>query len=135
MYPLIHGLLNQKRRVLLETNGAVSIARVPAEVHKIVDMKPPGSGEVEKNALENLSLVGARDEVKFVLRDRVDYDWSRDLVNRHDLSDRVMAVTFSPVHGQLDPAVLADWMVADKLLVRLGLQLHKVLWPDTDRGK
>ena len=135
VYALLDAMLAQGRRVLLETNGTISIVRVPEAVHKIVDMKPPGSGEADKNDYANLSLVGRRDEIKLVIIDRADYEWSRELVRKHELVGRVKAVTFAPVHGELKPTVLAEWMREDGLDARLGVQLHKLLWPRVDRGR
>jgi 7-carboxy-7-deazaguanine synthase len=134
VYPLMDRLLERGRPVLLETSGAVSIERVPEAVHRIVDMKPPGSGEERRNDYANLQRLTARDELKFVLLDRRDYDWSVALLQQSGAVKRVRAVTFSPVHGTLDPAQLAEWLVADRLNVRLGLQLHKLIWPGIDKG-
>lgn len=134
VYPLMNALLERGRPVLLETSGAVSIGDVPPAVHRIVDMKPPGSGEVERNDYRNLELLTPRDELKLVILDRQDYEWSRDLVRRSGVLARARAVHFSPVHGTMDPALLAGWILEDRLPVRLGLQIHKFIWPGVEKG-
>lgn len=134
VYPLMERILASGRTVLLETGGHRSIAGVPAGVVRIVDVKCPGSGEADKNDRENLSRVGAQDEVKFVIRDRVDYDFARDVLARTGISARVAAVHFSPVHGVLDASVLAGWILEDGLAVRLQLQAHKYIWGADVRG-
>jgi 7-carboxy-7-deazaguanine synthase len=98
-----------------------------------MDLKTPGSGEQSKNRYVNIALLRAQDQLKFVIADRTDYDWCRDIIAQHALSGRC-EILFSPVHGQLHPAQLADWILADRLPVRLQIQLHKYLWGDT-RGK
>ncbi len=115
--------------VSLETSGALDIAPVDSRVTRVVDLKTPGSGECSRNRLENLDDLRATDVVKFVICDRRDYEWSRDLVRERDLAARC-PVFFSPSWGQQDPGELADWILADRLPVRLQLQLHKVLWGD-----
>ena len=134
VYPLMDRLLAAGATVLLETGGHVSVARVPAAVVKIMDVKCPGSGESDRNAWENLSRLTERDQVKFVIADRVDYEFARDVVRRHALETRCGAVLFSAVHGGLPPARLAEWMLADRLPVRLQIQLHKHLWGAETRG-
>lgn len=134
VYPLMDRLLAAGATVLLETGGHVSVARVPAAVVKIMDVKCPGSGECDRNAWENLSRLTDRDQVKFVIADRVDYEFARDVVRRHKLETRCGAVLFSAVHGALPPARLAEWMLADRLPVRLQIQLHKHLWGAATRG-
>lgn len=114
-------------QVSLETSGALDIAAVDPRVSRIMDLKTPGSGEVERNRLENLALLTANDQVKFVICNREDYEWARDLVREHNL-DRVCGVLFSPVHTQQGATELADWILADRLPVRLQIQLHKILW-------
>ena len=111
----------------------MDITAVDARVARVVDVKTPGSGEVARNRLENLALLTDRDQVKFVICSRDDYDWSRDFVQQHRLAERTM-VLFSPSSGQIDAPRLADWIVADRLPVRFQLQLHKVLWGDV-KGK
>jgi 7-carboxy-7-deazaguanine synthase len=114
-------------QVSLETSGALDIAAVDPRVSRIMDLKTPGSGEVERNRLENIALLTANDQVKFVICNREDYEWARDLVREHNL-DRVCGVLFSPVHAQQGATELADWILADRLPVRLQIQLHKILW-------
>ena len=134
VYPLMSRLVAHGRTVMLETGGHRPIARVPPEVVKIVDVKCPGSGEAARNDWSNLDRLAAHDEVKFVIRDRRDYDYARDVVARHDLSRRAAAVLFSPVHGVLDPKTLSEWMLADGVPARLQLQLHKYIWSPETRG-
>ena len=134
VYPLMDCLLAHGRTVMLETGGHRPIARVPAAVHKIVDVKCPGSGEADKNDWDNLARLGPHDEVKFVVKDRADYEFARDVIARRDLPSRAAAVLVSPVHGVLDPKVLSEWMLADHLPARLQLQIHKYIWPPETRG-
>jgi 7-carboxy-7-deazaguanine synthase len=132
--PLMARLLAAGHEVLLETGGHLSVADVPAPVVRIVDVKCPGSGEAAKMHWPNLDLLQRHDEVKFVIRDRADYEYARDVVATHGLTDRVAAVLFSPVHGVQDPQALAAWILEDRLAVRLQLQLHKFIWSPETRG-
>ena len=125
--PLLAALCDAGYSVSLETSGAIDIGPVDARVARIVDIKTPGSGEVSKNRWENLPLLKATDEVKFVLCSRADYDWARDVIATHKLT-AICDVLFSPSHRQLKPRELADWVVADRLPVRMQVQLHKLLW-------
>jgi 7-carboxy-7-deazaguanine synthase len=134
VYPLMDELLTRGRTVLLETGGHRPITRVPASVVKIVDVKCPGSGESERNDWSNLDKLAPHDEVKFVIRDRADYDFALDVVRRHELAARAGAVLFSPVHDVLDPKTLSEWMLADRVPARLQLQIHKFIWPPGTRG-
>jgi 7-carboxy-7-deazaguanine synthase len=134
VYPLMQRLLEDGRTVMLETGGHRSVERVPAAVIRVIDVKCPGSGEAEKNHWANLDQLRPTDEIKFVVRDRADYDYARDVVLKHELIDRSAAVLFSPVHGVLDPKLLAQWILADRLPVRLQLQTHKYIWDATTRG-
>ena len=134
VYPLMQRLLDRGFQVLLETGGHVSLERVPAGVVRIMDIKCPGSGEAGKTDWGNIDRLHAEDEVKFVLADRRDYDFAKDVVARHGLASRVAQVLFSPVHGVLPPAELAAWVLADRLPVRLQLQVHKFIWGPTTRG-
>ena len=118
---------------LLETNGSQDIAALDPRVVRIVDFKCPSSGEAAANRWANVRHLRAGDEVKFVLADRADYEFAHAMIVEHDLRERC-PVLLSPVHGRLDPADLAEWILADKLDVRLGLQLHKLIWPDRERG-
>lgn len=125
--PLLTALCDAGYDVSLETSGALDIAGVDPRVSRIVDLKAPGSGEFDKNRWENLALLNARDELKFVLKDRADYEWARDTIRERRL-DALCPLLFSPVQGDLAPATLADWMLADRLPVRFQVQLHKLLW-------
>ena len=133
VYPLMEGLLAAGRTVLLETNGSLSIARVPREVVKIIDLKCPDSGMAEKMDLANLTLLAPHDEIKFVVSSRADYDWARTMIEDHRLAEKAKLI-LSPVIGRLAPALLAEWLLADALPARLQLQLHTLLWPGTKRG-
>jgi 7-carboxy-7-deazaguanine synthase len=134
VYPLMDELLARGRTVMLETGGHRPITRVPAAVCKIVDVKCPGSGEADKNDWDNLARLGPHDEVKFVVQDRTDYEFARDVIARHQLPSRAAAILMSPVHGVLDPKTLSEWMLADRLPARLQLQLHKYIWDPSTRG-
>jgi 7-carboxy-7-deazaguanine synthase len=134
VYPLMEQLLASGKTVMVETGGHLSIKDVPASVIRIVDVKCPGSGESAKNHWENLELLRPSDEVKFVIQDRVDYEFARDIVARHRLLERTAAVLFSPVHGVLPSKDLAAWILADRLPVRLQLQAHKYIWDAQTRG-
>jgi 7-carboxy-7-deazaguanine synthase len=134
VYPLMDRLLAAGRTVMLETGGHRPTSRVPAAVLKIVDIKCPGSGEAAKNDWSNLERLAPHDEIKFVVQDRADYDYARDVIVRYDLASRAAAVLMSPVHGVLDPRTLSEWMLADRLPARLQLQLHKYIWSPTTRG-
>lgn len=130
---LLTALADAGHRVSLETSGALSIAGLDPRVRCVMDLKAPGSGEADKNLWDNLDHLRPHDEVKFVLAGRADYDWAKDVLERHGLARRA-TVLFSPVTGELAPSTLADWIVADRLPVRFQLQLHKILWGDA-RGK
>jgi 7-carboxy-7-deazaguanine synthase len=132
--PLMERLVASGREVLLETGGHVPLDEVPDEVVVIVDVKCPGSGEADKMHWPNLDRLSPHDEVKFVIADRADFDYARDVVARHSLVDRTAAVLFSPVHGVLAPAALAAWILEARLPVRLQLQQHKYVWSPEARG-
>lgn len=134
VYGLMERLLAAGKTVLLETGGHRSTARVPVGVVTILDVKCPGSGEVARNDTGNLDRLRSHDEVKFVVKDRVDYEFAREVVTRHDLASRVAAVHVSPVHGVLDPKALAEWVLADRLPTRVQLQMHKYIWDPETRG-
>ena len=134
VYPLMSALLARGLTVLLETGGHISVDRVPEGVVRIVDVKCPGSGESARNHWPNLGLLGPSDQVKFVIRDRDDYDFARGVVASHGLAGKCAAVLFSPVHDVLAPPELASWILADKLAVRLQLQVHKYIWGAHARG-
>ena len=128
--PLLSALCDRDYRVSLETSGALPIAEVDSRVHIILDIKTPGSGEVSKNHWDNIPVLAAKDEIKFVLCDRADYDWARMTIDRYRLADIGAELLFSPSQGQLEARQLADWVLEDKLPVRMQLQLHKYLWGD-----
>jgi 7-carboxy-7-deazaguanine synthase len=134
VYPLMRRLLDAGKTVLLETGGHRSIEDVPTEVVRIVDVKCPGSGEAASNDWANLERLTSRDQVKFVIKDRGDFEFARDVVHREDLAGRVAAVLFSPVHGVLESRDLAAWILEENLPVRLQLQLHKFIWGADARG-
>jgi len=132
--PLMSMLCDAAYTVLLETSGARDIAKVDPRVHRIMDLKTPGSGEVEKNLWTNVDHLTSRDEVKFVMGSREDYEWSRDKVERYDLAARCHAVLFSPIFGRIESREIVEWILADKLNVRFQLQMHKFIWSPTQRG-
>jgi 7-carboxy-7-deazaguanine synthase len=146
LVPLMQRLLEAEYTVLMETSGERPLGRVPPAVIKIVDVKCPNSGEPDTFHMENLDTLTSRDEVKFVLSDRVDYEFARDFVARHTLGQRVNAVLFSPAFSKqasgardtsyclLDPRELAEWMLADGVPARLGLQIHKFIWDPAMKG-
>jgi len=131
---LAQRLLEGGMTVLCETSGSVSIAPLPPGVIRIVDFKCPGSGECDKNDWSNVAALRPRDEVKFVIADRRDYEWSKDVVATHGLAARCGQVLFAPVFGVMTPADLAGWILEDGLPVRLQLQLHRIIWPAANRG-
>ena len=131
--PLLAALCDAGHDVSLETSGALDIAAVDPRVARIVDLKAPGSGESARNRWQNLPLLSPRDELKFVLRDRADYEWARGVIIEHRLDTRC-PLLFSPVQDALEPQLLAEWVLADRLPVRFQLQLHKLLWGNM-RGK
>ncbi|MGA9981164.1 MAG: radical SAM protein [Candidatus Sulfotelmatobacter sp.] len=144
--PLMERLLQEGYGVLLETSGERPLQRVPAGVVKIVDVKCPDSGEPDTFCMDNLAALTSRDEVKFVLSSRADYEFARDFTQQHGLAQRVNAVLFSPAfrkdatgardssHCLLDPRALAEWMIADNVPARLGMQLHKFIWDPAVKG-
>jgi 7-carboxy-7-deazaguanine synthase len=144
--PLAEALLNSGYTVLLETSGERPLEQVPRDVVKIVDVKCPDSGEPNTFRMENLETLSSRDEVKFVLSSRTDYEFARDFTRRHGLGGKVASVIFSPVfskdaaggrdtsHCLLDPRELAEWMLADDVPARLGLQIHKFIWDPAMKG-
>ncbi len=141
VYPLMNLLLAENRLVLLETNGSVSLKKVPTGVIKIMDIKCPDSGMAEEMRLRNLEMLSPQDELKFVLSSRSDYDWAVDFLKTHVLfceiqgeQQRRPALLFSPVAGRLAPNELAEWILSDQIPVRLQLQLHTILWPNETRG-
>ncbi|GAC1623157.1 MAG: 7-carboxy-7-deazaguanine synthase QueE [Nevskia sp.] len=125
--PLLAALCDTGYVVSLETSGAIDVTAVDARVIKVLDIKTPGSGEVSRNRWENLALLSAQDQIKFVLCDRADYDWAKAIVEQQGLPARC-TVLFSPSQDQLPARSLADWIIEDRLPVRFQLQLHKILW-------
>jgi 7-carboxy-7-deazaguanine synthase len=146
LVPLMQQLLDRGYTVLIETSGERPLDRVPEKVIKIVDVKSPDSGEGDTFRIGNLEVLTSRDEIKFVLASRADYEFARDFTKSHDLAKRVNAVLFSPAfrkdatgardssHCLLDPQQLAEWMLADNIPARLGLQLHKFIWDPAVKG-
>jgi 7-carboxy-7-deazaguanine synthase len=132
-FDLVSCLLDRGWEVVVETSGHVSLERLDRRAAAIMDVKAPGSGETARMDWSNLDRLAAKDEAKFVLADRADYEWSRDLVRERRLDERC-TVLFSPVHGGLDGGALGRWILEDGLAVRLQLQLHKYLWPGVTRG-
>jgi 7-carboxy-7-deazaguanine synthase len=126
---LLTRLCDAGYEVSLETSGALSVEHVDARVRKVMDLKPPDSGESARNLWSNLDHLLPHDQVKFVIASRGDYEWSRQVLSEHALDKRSM-VLFSPVHGAVQPRELAEWIIADRLPVRFQLQLHKLLWND-----
>ena len=124
---LLSALCNAGYEVSLETGGALDISEVDARVMRVVDIKTPGSGEVEKNRWENLLLLTEHDEIKFVLCDEADYQWAKQIIQQYQLAEKC-PVLFSPVHGVLNATQLAEWILRDRLPVRMQVQLHKLLW-------
>lgn len=130
---LLTRLCDEGFEVLLETSGAIDTAGVDRRVHVILDVKCPGSGMADRMHWPNLERLSAQDEAKFVIKDRADYEWARELVRREDLSTRC-TVLFSPVFSDVEVRQLAEWVLADKLPVRFQLQLHKYIWTPDMRG-
>lgn len=132
-YPLMEKLLQEGYEVLLETSGAIDVSRVPKGVIKIMDLKCPGSGEVHRNRFENLDHLSPKDEIKFVIKDRRDFEWAAEVVKQYSLLAKC-PVLFSPVFGDLEPRQLAEWILERGLPVRLQLQMHKYIWDPHMRG-
>ena len=145
VFDLMRALCDAGRTVLVETSGSIDISPCDERVIRILDLKTPGSGEFDRNLMDNLDDLRSHDEVKFVITDRRDYDWAHSVINDYNLVDRVAAVLLSPVfeqaqgleiagQGGLAPHELAEWMLADALPARLQLQMHKFIWDPTTRG-
>ncbi len=133
VYELVRKLCDQDYKVLVETGGQVDISPVDQRATIVMDIKCPGSGEAEKNRWENLDHLKPSDEVKFVIADRPDFDWAIDVARRERLCEK-LTVLFSPVQDQLDPTQLAEWVLQENLPLRFQHQLHKLLWPEVERG-
>ncbi len=134
VYPLMEQLLDAGLTVLLETSGAIDVRLVPDAVHAIVDMKTPSSGEVDRNDYRNFESMDARDELKFVIGSREDFDWSVKLMSEHQLTRRPFGMLFSSVFEKLHPQQLAQWIIDARLPVRFQLQQHKYVWEPNARG-
>lgn len=132
--PLMRELADAGRTVLLETSGERDISEVDPRVHRIVDLKTPSSGESSRNRWENVALLGPRDEVKFVIGDRRDYEWSREVIGRERLAERVGHVLISCTFGTVSPRDVVGWMLDDRLGARFQLQLHKYIWEPEAEG-
>jgi 7-carboxy-7-deazaguanine synthase len=132
--PLMSMLADANHTVLLETSGAHDISVVDPRVHRIMDLKTPGSDEMDKNLWSNIDHLNSQDEVKFVIGSREDYEWSKEKILHFKLSERCHAVLFSPIFGRIDPRQIVEWILADGLDVRFQLQMHKFIWTPTQRG-
>ena len=132
--PLMAALCDAGRTVLIETSGAHDISTIDPRVHRIMDLKTPGSGECARNLPANIPQLTKRDEVKFVIGSREDYEFSREQTRTHDLSTRCGAVLFSPIFGRIEPREIVEWILEDNLPVRFQLQLHKVIWAPKQKG-
>ena len=131
---LMAALCDADRTVLIETSGAHDISGIDPRVHRIMDLKTPSSGEVARNLYANIALLNHRDEVKFVIGSRDDYEWSREQIEYHQLANRVKAVLLSPVFGRIEPREIVEWMLKDRLSARFQLQIHKFIWEPRARG-
>lgn len=134
VYPLMESFLDAGLIVLLETSGAIDVRLVPKAVHKIVDLKTPSSKEHDRNDLRNFDSMNERDELKFVIGSREDYDFSVEMIRKHKLDAKPFGLLFSTVFTSLEPVKLAEWIIADRLPVRFQLQQHKYLWEPNARG-
>ena len=131
---LCNELINNGLTVLMETNGSLSISKINPEVVKIIDCKCPSSGESNKMKLENFNLISPDDELKFVLANETDYIYAKSVINQHKLTKMTQKILFSPIPGKLEPQLLSKWMIRDKSPAILQLQLHKLIWPDIEKG-
>lgn len=134
VYPLMTALVESGRTVLLETGGHRNTERVPAPVVTILDVKCPGSGQAHRNDWSNLERLRPQDEVKFVIKDRADYEYARDVIDRYGLAGRAGKVHLSPVHDVMDSRTLSEWVLADNVPARVQLQIHKFIWEPGTRG-
>ena len=133
VYTLMKRLIEKGYKVMLETGGSISLERVPKDVIKIMDLKCPGSGEQDKNNLDNLKLLAPHDEVKFVILDRKDYEWSRDIIKKYKINETAH-ILISPVFDKLELKEMVKWILEDQLPVRLQTQLHKIIWDKNTIG-
>jgi 7-carboxy-7-deazaguanine synthase len=134
VFPLMTELCDAGRTVLVETSGEADVSRVDPRVHKVMDLKCPGSGESHRNRWENLEHLTPRDEIKFVLADRVDYEWMRATIRDRALQERTPNLLASTVFGRLAPSRLVEWVLEDRLPVRVQLQMHKYVWSPEATG-
>ncbi len=134
VHPLMTALCDAGRTVLIETSGAHDIGTIDPRVHRIMDLKTPSSGECARNRWKNIPLLEQRDEVKFVIGSREDYEWSRSQVREHSLVERCGCVLFSPIFDRIEPVAIVDWILEDRLPVRFQLQMHKFIWEPKARG-
>ena len=132
--PLLTSLCDAGKTVLLETSGAHVISGVDSRVHRIMDLKTPDSGECHRNLYANIGHLTARDEVKFVIGSREDYEWSREKLREYKLNERCGGVLFSTIFSRIEPVRIVEWLLEDKLPVRFQLQMHKYIWPPAQRG-
>lgn len=132
--PLMTELCDAGKTVLIETSGERDVSGVDPRVHRIVDLKAPGSGEAHRNRWSNLEVLGPRDEIKIVLSSRIDYEWAREVIREHQIDRRVGHVLLSTVHGTLAARDVVEWMLTDQVPARFQLQMHKYIWPPTARG-
>ncbi|MFV0415137.1 MAG: radical SAM protein [Chthoniobacterales bacterium] len=132
--PLMTALCDQGRTVLIETSGAHDISGIDSRVHRIMDLKTPSSGESLRNLFSNISHLTTRDEVKFVIGSREDYEWTREQIQLHQIDSKVRAILLSPIFGKIDPRHIVNWMLEDKLPARFQLQMHKFIWEPTKQG-
>ena len=132
--PLMTAFCDAGKTVLIETSGAHDISKIDSRVHRIMDLKTPSSGECDRNLYSNIEHLTLRDEVKFVMGSREDYEWAREQVRTHDLDQRVRAVLLSVVFGKLAPKDVVEWILEDHLPVRFQLQMHKFIWEPKARG-
>ena len=133
VYTLMRRLIEKRYKVMLETGGSISLERVPKDVIKIMDLKCPGSGEQEKNNLDNLKFLAPHDEVKFVILDKKDYEWSRDIIKKYKINETAH-ILLSPVFDKLELKEMVKWILEDRLPVRLQTQLHKIIWDKNTIG-
>jgi 7-carboxy-7-deazaguanine synthase len=131
---LVNSLIENGFTVLVETNGTKDVSLIPDKAVKIMDIKCPSSGESDKFEWKNLNRLSPKDEVKFVIAEKLDYDWAKEIINDRNLADKVK-VLLSPVKDKMSPDILAEWILKDKLNVRLQLQVHKIIWSEVERGK
>ena len=134
VYPLMKALADQNYRLSLETGGSLSIEKVDPRVKTILDIKCPGSGMSHKNLWSNIPLLNANSEVKFVILDRTDYEYAKEICTKHNLYEAVNEVLFSPVFGLMEAKTLVEWILQDQLPIRLNLQLHKFIWDPKTKG-